>query len=73
MKPERFFFSVFYCTETYLDYINDNLKRLKKVEKYYDKMLKSKTDDKKNYFIEYMKMYLNEGETLGNFQKIYEE
>ena len=36
-------------------------------------MLKCKTDDKKNYFIEYMKMYLNEGETLGNFQKIQEE
>lgn len=62
-----------YCTEGYLDYLQKNLKRLKKIEKYYEKMLKSKTEDKKNYFIEYMKMYLEEGETLGNFQKIHEE
>ena len=62
-----------YCTENYINYLEENLKRFKKVDKYYDKMLKSKSEDKKNYFLEYMKMYLNEGETLGNFQKIHEE
>ena len=36
-------------------------------------MLNSKTEDKKNYYLEYMKMYLEEGETLGNFQKIRDE
>ena len=36
-------------------------------------MLNSKTEDKKNYYLEYMKMYLKDNETLGNFQKIRDE
>ena len=58
------------CTQGYLDYLTDNLKRFKLIDKYYQKMLKSKKEDKKNYYIEYMKMYFKDGETLGNFQKI---
>lgn len=61
------------CTQGYLDYLTDNLKRFKLIDKYYQKMLKSKKEDKKNYYIEYMKMYFKDGETLGNFQKIRDE
>lgn len=57
----------------YIDYLEENIKRFKKIDKYYQKMLNSKTEDKKNYYLEYMKMYLEEGETLGNFQKIRDE
>ena len=61
------------CTQSYVDYLEENIKRFKTIDKYYQKMLKSKTEDKKTYFTEYMKMYFQEGETLGNFQKIRDE
>ena len=35
-------------------------------------MIKSKTEDKKNYYLEYMKIYLIENETVGNFFTIYD-
>ena len=36
------------------------------------KMIKSKTEDKKNYYLEYMKIYLQDNETVGNFFTIYD-
>lgn len=59
--------------QSYVDYLEENIKRFKKIDKYYQKMLHSKTETKKNYYLEYMKMYLEDGETLGNFQKIQDE
>ena len=35
-------------------------------------MMKSTTEDKKNYYLEYMKIYLVENETVGNFFNIYD-
>lgn len=61
------------CTQGYIDYLEENIKRFKIIDKYYEKMLKSKTEEKKNYFLDYMRMYLKEGETLGNFQKVRDE
>ena len=40
--------------------------------KYYNNMIKSKTEDKKNYYLEYMKIYLQDNETVGNFFTIYD-
>ena len=60
------------CTQDYIDYLNENIKRLETVQKYYNKMVKSKTEDKKNYYLEYMKIYLQENETVGNFFNIYD-
>ena len=60
------------CSQDYVDYLEENIKRLQTVQKYYNKMIQSKTEDKKNYFLEYMKIYLIENETVSNFHNIFE-
>ena len=60
------------CAQDYVDYLQENIKRLETVQKYYNKMIKSKTEDKKNYYLEYMKIYLQDNETVGNFFTIYD-
>lgn len=60
------------CTQSYIDYLEENIKRLEKVEKYYDKMVKSKNKKKKDYFLEYMKIFLQEDETVTNFHGVLE-
>lgn len=58
--------------QSYVDYLAENLKRFEKINKYYNKMLQSKTTDKKNYYIEYMKLYFENNENLANFQSIHD-
>lgn len=60
------------CTQSYIDYLEENIKRLEKVEKYYNKMLQSKNKKKKDYFLEYMKIFLQEDETVTNFHGVLE-
>lgn len=60
------------CTQDYVDYLKENIKRFETIEKYYNKMIKSKTEDKRNYYLEYMKIYLQDNETVGNFYNIFE-
>lgn len=60
------------CAQDYIDYLEENIKRCQKIEKYYNKMIQSKTDNKKNYYLEYMKIYLQDNETVGNFHTIFE-
>ena len=60
------------CTQSYIDYLEENIKRLEKVEKYYDKMVQSKNKKKKDYFLEYMKIFLQEDETVTNFHGVLE-
>ncbi len=61
------------CSQDYIDYLEDNIKRFEKIEKYYNKMLQSKTEAKKNYYSEYMKLYFKENENINNFFNIYED
>ena len=51
------------CAQDYIEYLKENIKRLENARKYYDKMLKSKSNDKKDYFREYVKVFLQENET----------
>lgn len=60
------------CMQDYVDYLQENIKRLETVQKYYNKMVKSKSENKKNYYLEYMKIYLQDNETVGNFFTIYD-
>ena len=60
------------CTQSYIDYLEENIKRLENVEKYYNKMLQSKNKKKKDYFLEYMKIFLQEDETVTNFHGVHE-
>ncbi len=57
----------------YVEYLKDNIKRLKKAEKYFEKSQNAKNDEKKQYFIEYTKLYLDKDETIDNFLEIKEE
>lgn len=65
-----------YCTEEYLNSLKDNVKRLEKAEKYYEKMKSAKNQKKEQYFYEYTMLYLEKGEDINNFltiKKEYEE
>lgn len=61
------------CVQGYVDYLEENLKRFKNINKYYQKMLAAKTDDKKDYFKQYMSMYYENGENFANFKEIEKE
>ena len=61
------------CSQDYVDYLAENIKRFEQIEKYYDKMLKSKTESKKEYYLEYLKYYFRENENLDNFRNLYED
>lgn len=62
-----------YCTSNYVDNLKKNIKRLKTAQSYYDKMQKAKSEKKKNYNLEGVKLYLDTNETIENFQGILEE
>ncbi len=62
-----------YCTQEYVEYLQDNIKRLDTVKKYYDKMQAAKNENKKQYFYEYLKMYLSKDETIDNFQEVQQQ
>ena len=53
-----------FCTQEYTDYLKDTIERLRKAEKYYNKMEKAKSSDKHQYFYEYTKMYLEKDEDI---------
>ena len=59
--------------QNYADYLEENLKRFKLANKYYDKMLSAKNDEKKEYFKQYTEIYLEKGETIDNFKTIEHE
>ena len=60
------------CSQDYVDYLDDNIKRCQKIEKYYNKMLQSKKEDKRNYYLEYVKIFLQQNETVEDFPTIFE-
>ena len=59
--------------QNYIDYLNGEVKRLKIIEGYYSKMINSKRDKDKNYFLEGINLLLTDGETIENFQDIFED
>lgn len=61
------------CVQDYVDYLQKNIKRFKTVNKYYEKMLKTKNENKKEYFKQYMSLYFEKGETFENFKDVQNE
>ena len=61
------------CVQSYIDYLEDNISRFKKAEKYYIKMNNAKNDEKREYFKEYLKMFLESSEPYENFYEIFED
>ena len=62
-----------FCTQEYVDSLKDNIKRLEKAEKYYNKMKSAKNQEKEQYFYEYTMLYLEKGEDINNFLTIKQE
>lgn len=62
-----------FCTQEYVDYLKENIKRLEKAQKYYEKMKSAKTENKEQYFYEYTMLYLEKGEDINNFLSIKNE
>ena len=61
------------CLYDYLDYLKDNIKRLELILKYNDKMNEAKTDKKREYYREGMKMLFLIDENFDNFKQVYED
>ena len=61
------------CVMNYVEYIESQIKRLKNIEKYENKMNASKKDSKKEYYLAGMKMLLSSGESLENYKNILHE
>ena len=61
------------CSQDYVDYLAENLKRFERIEKLYNKYIKAKNEDKKNYYLEYMKLYFTENENVDNFHNVWDD
>ena len=61
------------CLYDYLNYLKDNIKRLELILKYNDKMNEAKSDKKKEYYREGMKMLFLIDENFDNFKQVYED
>ena len=61
------------CLYEYLDYLKENIKRLELICKYANKMLEAKTDKKKNYYKEGMRLLFQVDENFDNYNQIYKE
>ena len=62
-----------YLTQSYVNDLNNELKRFKQIEAYRQSMEKAKKDSDKNYYLEGIKVLLKNNETLENYTSIYEE
>ncbi len=62
-----------FCTQEYVESLKENIKRLEKAEKYYNKMKSAKNEAKEQYFYEYTKLYLEKGEDINSFLTIKQE
>ena len=62
-----------FCTQEYVETLKEDIKRLEKAEKYYQKMKSSKNQKKEDYFYEYTKMYLKKGEEIDNIPQLKQD
>lgn len=62
-----------YCTQKYVNELQEELKRFEQIEKYREKMENAKKEKDKNYYYEGIKMLLKNNETIDNYLSIYEE
>lgn len=61
------------CVMDYVDTLNKEIKRFKKISHYNEKRLSAKNEKNKIYYEEYMKIYLKPDETIDSFEQLYEE
>ena len=58
------------CVMDYVKDIKKEIKRLKQVDNYHEKMLKAKNEKQKNYYLEGMKIFLVNNETPDNYKEV---
>ena len=61
------------CTQSYVDELEDELKRFNQINKYKEKMEKAKKEKDKNYYLDGMKILMKNNETIDDYMDIYEE
>ena len=61
------------CTQDYLKGLSSEIKRMKEIKHYRDKMDKAKTEKERQYYLEGIKILLKPDETLEAFPSLYEE
>lgn len=61
------------CIMDYVSYLKKEIKRFQKLSHYYKKRNSTRSEKKKLYYEEYMKMYLNPNESIDGFEQLYEE
>ena len=59
--------------QEYLDYIKADFERFKQMQIYKTKMESAKKDKDRNYYLEGIKILLQQGETVENIEQVYEE
>jgi len=61
------------CRQDYINTLEEELKRFKEIKKYEKKMNSTKSEKTKNYYLEGIKILLAKGETLENYNDVYQE
>lgn len=61
------------CMLDYIKSLKDELKRFKQIDKYKEQMEKAKTEKKKNYYLEGMKLLMIGNETPENYERSKQE
>ena len=62
-----------YCVSSYIEYLEENIKRLLQIDEYFEKMQNSKKERDKIYYENGVKMLLQDGETMENYKTVLEE
>ena len=60
-------------TQSYVDELYEELKRFEQIKKYEEKMNKARSEKKKNYYLEGMKILMVNNETSENYLDYYEQ
>ena len=61
------------CVLQYVDYLKDQIKRLELMKRYYTKMTETTKEKTKAYYKEGIRLLLQTGETMENFEQVLEE
>ena len=61
------------CTQSYVDALAEDIKRMKQMEKYKRKMEKAKSEKDKHYYAEGIRVLAKPGETVDNLEQVHQE
>lgn len=62
-----------FCIKEYVQYLNEQIDRLELIRNFHNKMLNAKTDKKKEYFLNGMKVLFAKDENIDNYENILQD